>query len=1049
MNVDDLLERLDYSGAPNFLDESRWDQAIEHAHVFRHTAEACRSPKVQGRFRGIYMVGMHSAGQRRATTPVVFVAQANDARAADRLHHIVWNQSVVPFLIVHTPEGVRLYTGFDYGSGKDAAADGSQRGILDAAIAFQDVAGKLEAFCAQRIDDGTLWAKWGRSIDPAKRVDVRLLENLHGIRDSLLKETGLDPPVAHALIGRFVYLRYLRDRGILTDSRLRSWNLDPGEVFGRGIRLVSFHTLLDKVDGWLNGSIFPLTRSGNRAPKAEHVQSVAAAMLGDDVISGQYHLNFKAYDFSHIPIELLSSIYEQFMAMEGRDREAGAYYTPLPLVNFVLGELDDLHPLRRGMRVLDPSCGSGAFLVQCYQLLIEKCRGEVGRRLAPAELRDLLTEHVFGLDSDGDACRVTEFSLALALLDQIPTEVLSRAHNFKLPPLHNKNIFEGDFFALKDQLPDAARGFDWIVGNPPWVRANADTVSHEKALNWMANNTKTSPVCGNQIAQAFAWEALAHLRPDGSGLAALVMPAMTLFEKQISFRKQFFANTDVKAVANLTNLREVLFKGRARLPAAVFFYGPRTGPVTEDVVVYSPLVLNQEANRPVASGERQAVWTITVDHSEVRRLPRDAIGTGDPLPWKTSLWGSLRDLRFLRAITSRLPTLGQVAAQHQLHVVEGVQLRNKSAKELEHLDTVTEVTGKPELMMSRLRKTQHLHSFPKRALEPVAEDRSYVRKGRGTLPLAGCRPPHVIVSAARTFSVYSDEFLVVPPRQIGIAGQPEDADLLRVLALYLGSRFVRYHQFFLSPQEGVRGGRSTLDALLQLPVPFVGTGRAALRPWLKLHRELVALSDKRWALEGRPDALVPEQVLRELAEKMDALEREVDDLSAEALGLQTQERWLVDDLVNVRLDLVDGKIGDNAAGQPSNEQLAEYSLALRDTLDVYLDRGEQFRHALTVVHEPRAGMVEVAFAPAAKPHPPLIEVANSEVGRKLHTMRTRIDRDSSQWLYFARNLVMYLDGKVFLSKPMQRFWWTRSQALADADRIIADLVTAGAAREPA
>jgi hypothetical protein len=301
------------------------------------------------------------------------------------------------------------------------------------------------------------------------------------------------------------------------------------------------------------------------------------------------------------------------------------------------------------------------------------------------------------------------------------------------------------------------------------------------------------------------------------------------------------------------------------------------------------------------------------------------------------------------------------------------------------------------------------------------------------------------VSAARTFAVYSDEFLVVPPRQIGIAGEPDEADLLRALALYLGSSFVRYHQFFLSPQEGIRGGRSTLDALLQIPVPFDAVSRAALRPWLALHREIVLLSDQRWALIAGAVAIVPEHRIEDLEQKMGVLEREVDTLVAEALGLQSPERWLVDDLVHVRLDLVDGKIGDNAAGQPSNEQLTEYALALRDTLDAYLDRGGQFRHAVTVVHEPRAGVVQVVFQPSSIPHRPAVEAAQSTVGSAIRAVRERIERDRGQWLYFDRNLLMYLDRKVFLCKPMQRVWWTRSQALADADQIIADLVAAGGA----
>jgi hypothetical protein len=149
-------------------------------------------------------------------------------------------------------------------------------------------------------------------------------------------------------------------------------------------------------------------------------------------------LDFQPYDFSFIPIETLSVIYEQFLHSPkngklSRGRKAGAYYTPLPLVNYILNELEMRRPLVEGMRVLDPSCGSGAFLVQCYRALIEK-RLSNGP-LRPVELGELLVHHVYGLDRDGDACQVAEMSLILTLLDYTTPPDLENNPRFKLPIL--------------------------------------------------------------------------------------------------------------------------------------------------------------------------------------------------------------------------------------------------------------------------------------------------------------------------------------------------------------------------------------------------------------------------------------------------------------------------------------------------------------------------------------------------------------------------------------------------------------------------------------
>ncbi len=65
-------------------------------------------------------------------------------------------------------------------------------------------------------------------------------------------------------------------------------------------------------------------------------------------------------------------------------------------------------------------------------------------------------------------------------------------------------------------------------------------------------------------------------------------------------------------------------------------------------------------------------------------------------------------------------------------------------------------------------------------------------------------PPHVIIDASRRFAVYSDEFLAIPPRQIGIGGKAKHAKLLKALSLFLVSDFAIYYQFFTTPVLGCK-----------------------------------------------------------------------------------------------------------------------------------------------------------------------------------------------------------------------------------------------------
>ena len=162
--------------------------------------------------------------------------------------------------------------------------------------------------------------------------------------------------------------------------------VDPASVFTENARLNAFRRLTDKVDERFNGRIFPINWSAPSAPDAEAVRAVARAFAGEEPGSGQMAL-FCPFDFSFIPIELLSAIYEQFLHDEGKGAKEGAFYTSEPVADYLIAEIESVRQLQRGMKVLDPCCGSGIFLVLSYRRLIEQeLRQRNCRMPAPAEL---------------------------------------------------------------------------------------------------------------------------------------------------------------------------------------------------------------------------------------------------------------------------------------------------------------------------------------------------------------------------------------------------------------------------------------------------------------------------------------------------------------------------------------------------------------------------------------------------------------------------------------------------------------------------------------
>ena len=1060
METAELIDVLGYAGSPHYLPVEDLGEAPEHAHIFRRAVSSCS-------LRGVYLLRDASRPVASSTsTPVVYVAQADSVEDADRIHRKVWNQNIVPFLVVRIPRGVRLYSGFRYG--RPHANGDEQAGVLEAAVRFQEVNTKLAAFRARAIDDGTLWRIHGAKVEPEGRVDLRLLDNLEAL-GQWLRDRGLKRNVAHSLIGKLVYLRYLRDREILSDRRLSKWKIEPDKVFGRSPVFEEIRRLFARVEDWLNGEIFPLPLSGRDAPGSKHVERAAAVFLGDDVRTGQLHIDFQAYDFSHIPIETLSVIYEQFLALEGKRRKTGAYYTPIPIVNFMLAELEDYKPLRQGVRVLDPSCGSGAFLVQCYRRLVERQTRVFKRKLKPSELRDLLVRHIYGIDRDLDACRVTELSLILTMLDYIEPPDLHSTPTFQLPRLHNKNIYESDFCdpSSKWSLSAERHAYDYVLGNPPWIKIDmrSDKSRDLYFRRWLEH--REHPVTDNQAAEIFAWEAMKYAAADG--IVALLLPAMTLFKRSRVFRKEFVFRADILSVCNFSNFRRDLFVKRVggktrkmEVPAvAVFYRSPRKEASigTRSIAVYSPLLANHESNRPAKTSRRKKIWNLTLNASEISFVDTWEISDGSALAWKLAAWGTSRDKRLIRQTTGRFDTLSSWARKHDLNLSEGIQLRKQVLQEEESLvskssssdgsnderspgkeriddeeiEPAPEVVGENRLLMKRLAGVENLYSFPPDALEKVPAAEGFVRKGRKERPLAVCRPPHVIVSAERNFAIYTDDFIVVPPRQIGISGSREQGLLLKALALYLRSDFARYFEFFFAPQSGVRGELSTLATLRSLPTPLGELSSVELKQWGELYSKLVIASESLLANKESPlfSTNGVQQDLRLLQEDMNQK------VNA-ALGLTDEQQWLVEDFIHIKLYLNDGRLGEPAVCPPSAADLNGYAAALKAELDGFLVGEPRIVHRIRIFNGATMGAIEISIDKDSSNTEESAEIFEAEgsLNRELEQIRSssQIDR---QWIYFDRNLFAYTNSKTYLFKPRQRVWWTRSQAMSDADEMIA------------
>jgi len=1044
----DLLKKLAFDGSANFLraGQEAFETAPAFGHIFRRAVQNRRGEEPGPGVIGVYTLRSAKATANTPSVPALYICRADSTATADRAHQLTWNQDVVPFVIVECPDSYRLYSGFEYERRPEHRAKNLLR-------TFNTATELAEAgFHADSIDDGTLWRNWGQKVRPEARVDWTLLQHLQTL-DEWLRGNGLRAEVSHALIGKYVYLHYLRDRDILSDRKFAAWKINKESVFGRNATLEGLRQVVGRLDEWLNGSVFPLQFKGKDAPDDHHVQWVAATFAGDEPRKAgdwQLHLDFQAYDFSYIPIETLSVVYEQFLhapsgATQSRGKQAGAYYTPIPVVNFMLAEMEDRKALQRGTRVLDPSCGSGAFLVQCYRRLVEKEFPFPKARPRPVELRDLLQRSIFGIDREGDACSVAELSLILTLLDYCNPPDLENGTSFKLPSLRSENIFTANFFQKEPECFGllGRRKFDWVVGNPPWKGLNPRRLAEDDkpVWEWMTrDDASETPVGDNEVAQAFAWEIKRYVADDG--LIGVLMPAMALFaEPSKRFRERFFTTFAVTTIANFSNLTEVLFAGRSREPAAAIFYAKgseKNGEYQQKyVTVYSPLVANQEATRPVAKKKRNEMWSLVLNAGEVRQVRMADAASGSSLPWKIATWGSQFDLRLLDKLARRWSSLSTLEDNGSLIICTGPQLTATKGDSVYAVEPCNEVVGKNALDVNQLKRLRKFFAFPQRAI--YTNEKGHIRLRRGKRGLLVCKPPHIIVSEARNFAVFTDDYLIVPSGQIGIASTNGDVRLLKALAVYLNSDFAYYHQFLVSSRLGVKRPVATIAALRELPVPVGELSPARLDIWVGLHDRLAVTSSQAFSkLANERSLFASEGENSESLHDMEALLNELNALVNEALGVKQRDRALIEDLVRIRLELDDGKLGQPAVEAPSKNHLRRYAKRLKSELDEFVGDQLSKRHDVDIVHDEKTGMIQVMLVKANEAKEIEVYQADDETARELEKSRNRLRRQNAQWVYFDRSLLILEGRRTFLFKPMQRFHWTESQAMTDAAEIIAE-----------
>ena len=333
-------------------------------------------------------------------------------------------------------------------------------------------------------------------------VSNLLYKDLQNCRDILTKDlsqwnNNIDPDLldegVQKLLDRLLFIRVAEDRGIEPPTLIPMVRQARGD--SKKHLYQSMTEKFREFDSFYNSNLFSEHPFEQWEEYSGATERVIHILYGKE---GYYE-----YDFKAMPADVLGTVYENYLSHRlskskkgttvskdaTKRKEQGIYYTPSYIVDYivknalgpVLDKCKTIEDIKK-IKVLDPACGSGSFLIKAAQIIFEKYQEFNSKDSKDLLKVSILKENIYGVDLDQQAVEITRLNLLInALTKQEKLPFLDNIKNGnslisgtdeELERYFGKNFRDKKPFDWQEEFPEVFKqgGFDVVIGNPPYVR---------------------------------------------------------------------------------------------------------------------------------------------------------------------------------------------------------------------------------------------------------------------------------------------------------------------------------------------------------------------------------------------------------------------------------------------------------------------------------------------------------------------------------------------------------------------------------------------------